>query len=153
MKVLTVSVCSLYKKTAVIASRCRERKLIRDLAMIRGHQLNSDPLRLKTNISATDFECTNFGHDYEAKLPQTRLLSADYLLLLLFPVLRVFCLRDNFLLCWCECSSASKRSIRRFVITEKAPTRAFSWLKAATTALTYKTLLRHYAKQMLTHNN
>ena len=28
-------------------------------------------------------------------------------------------------------SSASKRSIRRFVITEKAPTRAFSWLKAA----------------------
>ena len=30
-------------------------------------------------------------------------------------------------------TSASKRSIRRFVITEKAPTRAFSWLKAATT--------------------
>ena len=29
--------------------------------------------------------------------------------------------------------SASKMSIRRFVITEKAPTRAFSWLKAATT--------------------
>ena len=27
--------------------------------------------------------------------------------------------------------SASKSSIRRFVITEKAPTRAFSWLKAA----------------------
>ena len=27
-----------------------------------------------------------------------------------------------------------KSSIRRFVITEKAPTRAFSWLKAATTA-------------------
>ena len=43
-----------------------------------------------------------------------------------------------------------KRSIRRFVITEKAPTRAFSWLKAATTAFTFKTLLRHYAKQMLT---
>ena len=39
--------------------------------------------------------------------------------------------------------SASKRSIRRFVITEKAPTRAFSWLKAATTAFTFKTLLRH----------
>ena len=36
--------------------------------------------------------------------------------------------------------SAPKRSIRRFVITEKAPTRAFSWLKAATTAFT----LRHY---------
>ena len=37
-------------------------------------------------------------------------------------------------------ASASKWSIRRFVITEKAPTRAFSWLKAATTAFTYKTL-------------
>ena len=47
-------------------------------------------------------------------------------------------------------SSASKSSIRRFVITEKAPSRAFSWLKAATTAFTFKTLLRHYAKQALT---
>ena len=43
--------------------------------------------------------------------------------------------------------SASKKSIRKFVITEKAPTRAFPWLKAATTALTLKTLLRHYANQ------
>ena len=42
------------------------------------------------------------------------------------------------------------KAIRRFVITEKAPTRAFSWLKAATTAFTFKTLLRHYAKQALT---
>ena len=33
---------------------------------------------------------------------------------------------------------------------EKAPTRAFSWLKAATTAFTFKTLLRHYAKWALT---
>ena len=47
-------------------------------------------------------------------------------------------------------SSASKSSIRRFVITEKAPTIAFSWLKAATTAFTFKTLLRHYAKRALT---
>ena len=31
------------------------------------------------------------------------------------------------------------------LIGEKAPTRAFSWLKAATTAFTFKTLLRHYA--------
>ena len=44
-------------------------------------------------------------------------------------------------------TSASKSSIRRFVITEKAPTRALSWLKAATTAFTFKTLLRHYANQ------
>ena len=47
-------------------------------------------------------------------------------------------------------TSASKSSIRRFLITEKAPTRAFSWLKAATTAFTFKTLLRHYAKRALT---
>ena len=47
-------------------------------------------------------------------------------------------------------TSASKSSIRRFVITEKAPTSAFSWLKAATTAFTFKTLLRHYAKRALT---
>ena len=37
--------------------------------------------------------------------------------------------------------SASKSCIQRFVITEKAPTRAFSWLKAATTAFTFKTQL------------
>ena len=42
------------------------------------------------------------------------------------------------------------KAIRRFVITEKAPTRAFSWLKTATTAFTFKTLLRHYAKRALT---
>ena len=47
-------------------------------------------------------------------------------------------------------SEDSKSSIRRFVITEKAPTRAFSWLKAATTTFTFKTLLRHYAIQALT---
>ena len=35
-----------------------------------------------------------------------------------------------------DITSASKSSIRRFVITEKAPTRAFSWLRAATTAFT-----------------
>ena len=32
-------------------------------------------------------------------------------------------------------------------ITGKAPTRAFSWLKAPTSAFTFKTLLRHYPKQ------
>ena len=42
------------------------------------------------------------------------------------------------------------KAIQRFVITEKAPTRACSWLKAATTAFTFKTLLRHYAKRALT---
>ena len=53
---------------------------------------------------------------------------------------------------WWVVTSASKSSIRRFVITEKAPTRAFSWLKAATTAITFKTLLRHYAKQAPKHS-
>ena len=50
-------------------------------------------------------------------------------------------------------TSAANRSIGSTTgctITEKAPTRAFSWLKAATTAFTLKTLLRHYAKQALT---
>ena len=46
-----------------------------------------------------------------------------------------------------------KRSIRKFAITEKAPTRAFSWLKATTTAYTFKTLLRHYAKRALTQRS
>ena len=32
-----------------------------------------------------------------------------------------------------------------FTITEKAPSRAFSWLKAPTSIFTFKTLLRHYA--------
>ena len=31
-------------------------------------------------------------------------------------------------------------------IPEKAPTMAFSWLKAPTSAFTFKSLLRHYAK-------
>ena len=37
-----------------------------------------------------------------------------------------------------------------FTIREKAPTRAFSWLKAPSSAFTFKTLLRHYAKWALT---
>ena len=37
-----------------------------------------------------------------------------------------------------------------FTITEKAPTRAFSWLKVSTSAFTFKTLSRHYAKRALT---
>ena len=55
---------------------------------------------------------------------------------------------------WVLCSEyllvLQTKAIRRFVITEKAPTRAFSWLKAATTAFTFKTPLRHYAKWALT---
>ena len=50
----------------------------------------------------------------------------------------------------CSRKSFKRRSTRRFIITEKAPTRAFSWLKVATTAFTFKTLLRHYAKRALT---
>ena len=50
-------------------------------------------------------------------------------------------------------TSAANRSIGSTTgctITEKAPTRAFSWLKAPTSAFTFKTLLRHYAKRALT---
>ena len=36
-----------------------------------------------------------------------------------------------------------------FTIREKAPTRAFSWLREATTASTFKNLLRHFAKLAL----
>ena len=40
-----------------------------------------------------------------------------------------------------------------FTITEKAPTRAFSWLKEPTRAFTFKTkLLRHNAKQVPKHS-
>ena len=49
-------------------------------------------------------------------------------------------------------SSAVKRYIGSTIgctITEKAPTRAFSWLKVPTSAFTFKTLLRHYAKRAL----
>ena len=63
-----------------------------------------------------------------ADLPVTDVVMADTNVDKLLPVL-------------CSLlSSARKSSIRRFVIAEKAPTRAFSWLKAATTAFTFKTL-------------
>ena len=42
----------------------------------------------------------------------------------------------------------NRRSCIISIITEKAPTRSFSCLKAATTAFTFKTLLRHYAKRV-----
>ena len=38
-----------------------------------------------------------------------------------------------------------------FTITEKAPTWVFSWLKAPTSAFTFKALLRHYGKRALTY--
>ena len=47
-----------------------------------------------------------------------------------------------FLLVLCSVPSVSQSV---FTITEKAPTRAFSWLKTPTSAFTFKTLLRHYA--------
>ena len=40
-----------------------------------------------------------------------------------------------------------------FTITGKVPpTRAFSWLKAPTSAFTFKTLLRHYASVVKSHH-
>ena len=50
-------------------------------------------------------------------------------------------------------SNESQRKIREDItITEKAPTRAISWLQAPTSAFTFQTQLRHYAKQALTHS-
>ena len=46
---------------------------------------------------------------------------------------------------WCKGAPSDSQSV--FTIPEKAPTRAFFWLKAPTSAFTFKTLLRHYANQ------
>ena len=53
---------------------------------------------------------------------------------------------------WALHSAAYDPSVSQYVftITEKAPTRAVSRLEAPTCANTFKTLLRHYAKQALT---
>ena len=48
-------------------------------------------------------------------------------------------------LAWKNIRAANNPAV--FTITEKA----FSWLKAPTSAFTFKTPLRHYAKQILTH--
>ena len=48
--------------------------------------------------------------------------------------------------------SAVKRSIGSTTgctITEKAPTRAFSWLKAPTSAFTFKTLLTPFCRELI----
>ena len=59
----------------------------------------------------------------------------------------------------CECcngwAAASRLVLQKFHPKvrnhgEGPPTMAFSWLKAATTAFTFKTLLRHYSKRALT---
>ena len=47
-------------------------------------------------------------------------------------------------------AGAQTKVRKDFTITEKAPTRAFSWLKVANTTFTFKTLLRQYAKWALT---
>ena len=70
----------------------------------------------------------------------------------LFPVLRVLTLvsevnSDYKILVLCSAPSVPQPV---FTITEEAPTWAFSWLKAPTSAFTFKTLLRHYAKRALT---
>ena len=38
----------------------------------------------------------------------------------------------------------------KFTIMEKVSTRSFSWLKVPSSAFTFKTLIRHYAKRLLT---
>ena len=46
------------------------------------------------------------------------------------------------------CNEGYPKVRKDFTIREKAPTRA--WLKVPTSAFTFRTLLRHYAKQTLT---
>ena len=59
----------------------------------------------------------------------------------------MFCI---FCLIWAEIMPSAINDQSVFTITAKAPTRAFSWLKAPTSAFTFKTLLGHYAKRALT---
>ena len=49
-----------------------------------------------------------------------------------------------------SCAARFVKFSQSYTITEKAPTRAFSWMKAPTRAFTFKTLFRHYAKRALT---
>ena len=50
---------------------------------------------------------------------------------------------------WELCTRAGNEPSQSFPITEKAPFRAFSWLKMLTSTFIFKTLLMHYVKQML----
>ena len=49
----------------------------------------------------------------------------------------------------CSFSAVLRYSCEDFTITEKAPTRAFSWLKVPTSPFAFKTLLRHCGKQVI----
>ena len=51
--------------------------------------------------------------------------------------------------CWLHFSLQRKFG-EVFTITETVPASAFSWLKVPTSALTFKALIRHYAKQVQT---
>ena len=75
-----------------------------------------------------------------SRLKLTRVLVKDWRQ-------RVRMTNDSFTFHCCTATSAPKRSIRKFVITEKAPTRAFSWLKASNTAFTFH--LKHYEDTIL----
>ena len=50
----------------------------------------------------------------------------------------------------CHVSPGVPSSAANRLICEVVQSRAFSWLKAPTSAFTFKTLLRHYAKRALT---
>ena len=75
-------------------------------------------------------------------------LSLSSLLLNVFHFRTILrCTRLRLFLVLCSAPSVPQSV---FTSTEKAPTRAFSWLRAPTNAFTFKTLLRHYAKRGLT---
>ena len=53
--------------------------------------------------------------------------------------------------CSLAARAANEPSVKLLQSRVKKPTRAFSWLKTPTSAFTFKTLLRHYAKWVLIH--
>ena len=84
-------------------------------------------------------------HGSAANHPQTRHLPANFHLM----QKKLF---DTYTSAasYCQLELQTKNIRTHFTIMEKAPTRVFSWLKAPTSAFTFKTLLTHYAKQALT---
>ena len=83
-----------------------------------------------TAVEAVSLGMVSMLYDVEAVLIAVGITTGIVLALTVF----AFQVSDLQLIVFSNCD------IRRFVITEKAPTRAFSWLKAATTAFTFKTL-------------
>ena len=98
--------------------------------------------------------CPRHHYDYVADQGPVATINIIYLLWIIIPPeywahkqLWARCRAALLLLVLCSAPSVSQSV---FTITEKAPSRAFCWLKALTSSFTFKTLLRHFAKPVLT---